>query len=612
MNNSTTIITKPSFVFGYWRPWNAGSGLIDSYLDYAKDVSLVKYGADTVGKYIREASNEQVNAINQLGIVIGAGMDVLSNQIAETNQSLDFINKNLDIINEQQKLSNLLLQNIAELLRVPDSEKERQQSIELGIKFFVNAQKNSDLYEDALEELLKAEKLMKQDYFVLHRIGCIFMYVEKFCDPKLALEYFLRAAKYASVESDPLAIRLANILTTNFNNTNSDVNSSIEVIQLLVADSYVKAAFAAYVVGDFANAVNYQKQALTFENSPQNSFLLAKYQIRNCNIKEGIENLNVAIEQAPELALAVFKEIDLVNDQEVIKLVAEKNVAINNKIVELIEIWKNVKSTNVPQAIKKLSELQSNSYEEKIKQYYKFVSDASIINQEIFKLVQEIDELIIKIQNIAFVSFKPEKITQIIEELTNAKGQHLEIMQQVYNRLSKDVENDRVKVGSNFAGGIVFYIDEKYHGLVCADQDLGEAIWGKDGNEIILSKWEGKLIGAFGTKIGAGRENTKIIVEKVKYKVAAGFWTSKPGPTAARLCTECNYNGYKDWYLPSIEELKLVVVYLNNNYQQTSTYWSSTEFDAKNAWMCSCDSSLLFPNNQIKYVSYKVRAIRAF
>ena len=48
MSNITP--TKPSFVFGYWRPWKENSNLFDSYLDYTKDVSLVKYGADTVGK----------------------------------------------------------------------------------------------------------------------------------------------------------------------------------------------------------------------------------------------------------------------------------------------------------------------------------------------------------------------------------------------------------------------------------------------------------------------------------------------------------------------------------------------------------------------------------
>lgn len=55
----------PPFVFGYWRPWKKDSNIFDSYLDYIKDVSLVKYGADTIGEYINQASQIQVQAINQ-------------------------------------------------------------------------------------------------------------------------------------------------------------------------------------------------------------------------------------------------------------------------------------------------------------------------------------------------------------------------------------------------------------------------------------------------------------------------------------------------------------------------------------------------------------------
>ena len=66
--------TTPSFTFGYWRPWKENSNVIDSYLDYSKDVSLTKYGADTVGKYINQASKQQVQAINQLGQAIGRGV----------------------------------------------------------------------------------------------------------------------------------------------------------------------------------------------------------------------------------------------------------------------------------------------------------------------------------------------------------------------------------------------------------------------------------------------------------------------------------------------------------------------------------------------------------
>ena len=335
----------PSYIFGYWRPWNANANAFESYLDYAKDVSLVKYGADTVGQYIQQASQAQIKAINDLGNIIGQGLEDISDQLSEINVNLSFINRNLDLMIEQQNLSNLLLHNVAELLRVPDSEKERQHCIELGIKFFVNAQKDVDLYADALEELKKAEALMKQDYFVLHRIGCLYLYAPNLINPEIAFEYFLKAAKYASVESDKDAVKLANILTKNLNPAAKQTSNPEDQIGFLAADSYEKSAYAAYILGRYGEAVNYQTKALKFNNSTHFRFILAKYQSRNGDIKECIKNLSDCIDKEPKLANATFKELDLINEPEVIKLIGKKNEALNLKINQFLEIWEKVNST---------------------------------------------------------------------------------------------------------------------------------------------------------------------------------------------------------------------------------------------------------------------------
>ena len=134
-------INQPSFTFGYWRPWNENANLFESYLDYKKDSSLVEYNSDLIGNYINKASKEQVQAINNVGQAIGQGMNILttqiaqvSNQLSTVNESLRFINKNLDLLVEQQKLSNLLLQDISNLLRIPDSQKESSYFIQAHVK----------------------------------------------------------------------------------------------------------------------------------------------------------------------------------------------------------------------------------------------------------------------------------------------------------------------------------------------------------------------------------------------------------------------------------------------------------------------------------------------
>ena len=665
MSNITP--TKPSFVFGYWRPWKENSNLFDSYLDYTKDVSLVKYGADTVGKYISQASKEQVQAINQLGQAIGRGMNVLSNQMSDINKNLIFLNRNIDVQIEQQKLSNLLLQNIAELLRVPDSEKERQHSIELGIKFFVNASKDADLYADALEELLKAESLMKQDYFVLHRIGCIYLYVEKYINPEKALDYFLRAAKYASVESDSNAVRLVNVLTKNFNELNlensdtkcKNFNDVVDIIKsgnkigavkllkdktgwalkecvdwvddkiecglksysvinkgenspnqigLLASDSLEKAAFAAYVLGRFSDAVNYQAKALKFNETSQNRFILSKYQIRNGEINEGVNNLSKCIDDESVYAVAAFKEIDLINEPEILNLISNKNQDIDNEIGNLLVKWKAVESTKASDVIKELTELSQKSYEIKVSLFKALEKKAIEINKNIGDTESEIDTYISIIKKTIFCDMGSNEIQSIIDKLTKAKDLPLEKMKELLITIKKQVDANKLKIGSKYAGGIVFYIDKTgNHGLVCADKSLGKAVWGGDSE-----------IGALGDGVadGSGLNNTMKIVEKASWFLDKGFFwsTKRSASTAARLCLESNYNGFSDWYLPTRSELRLIHKRLRwNKLSEIDApyYWSSTESSCSYAWGSDFKNEST-SNYNLKSSTGYVLAVRAF
>jgi tetratricopeptide (TPR) repeat protein len=534
-------ISKPSFVFGYWRPWKDNANLVDSYLDYTRDISLAKYGADTIGKYINESSKEQVLAIKNLEANIMGGLNIV-------NQTLTFINRNLDIQIEQQKLSNLLLQNIVELLRVPDSEKERQRSIELGVKFFVNASKDADLYADALEELLKAESLMKQDYFVLHRIGCIYLYVEKYIHPEKALDYFIRAAKYASVESDINAVRLINALTNNFKTTNSKLNSSEQLIGHLAADSYDKAALAAYILGRFDEAVNYQTKALKYNETLEFRFLLAKYQIRNNEIDVAIKNLDICIEKKPVFALAVFKEMEFISELTVLNLIDKKNQKINEKIKTLIEKFKISNSTEENNNVSVLIELLDKPYDIKVIEFEKYVNLDKNIKTKSKELLIQIDQTIETIKLKSFATLNTVEIESIINELKNAKQLPFEKMQQIFNEKIKAISIDELKIGSVYAGGVIFYKDEiNNEFLIIKEKPLkGKLPWGGYYNSETYINCSNSL------EFGSGELNTKNILENASIMIERGFFSTNK-ILQQNAATACDKIG---WFLPSYDELK--------------------------------------------------------
>ncbi len=151
------------------------------------------------------------------------------------------------------------------------------------------------------------------------------------------------------------------------------------------------------------------------------------------------------------------------------------------------------------------------------------------------------------------------------------------------------------KIGENYAGGIIFYVDERgEHGLVCAPIDQAKSI-----------KWYNRTFSKkmiTRTGIGKGSDNTKTIIE------SEGI-----GDYAAQLCFDLIFNGYSDWFLPSKDELNLMYINLKlkrkgrfSNYY----YWSSSD-DEHQAWYQNFDDGTIGKTSYYGDL-YSVRAIRFF
>lgn len=125
------------------------------------------------------------------------------------------------------------------------------------------------------------------------------------------------------------------------------------------------------------------------------------------------------------------------------------------------------------------------------------------------------------------------------------------------------LEPSGLYIGKKYAGGIIFYLDATgNHGMVCAESDQGSAPWGCRGAVINTS-----------TDFASGAANTAAIIEGCNELNTAAF-----------LCDDLILNSYSDWYLPSSDELGLMLdnLYVNGigNFNDSSNYyWSSSEFE---------------------------------
>lgn len=179
-----------------------------------------------------------------------------------------------------------------------------------------------------------------------------------------------------------------------------------------------------------------------------------------------------------------------------------------------------------------------------------------------------------------------------------------------------NLNDSKIKVGDFHESGIVFYVDNSgQHGMIVSPFFIDYFDFTENGSEVpshsphLNIDWipwangeRDKYKYLYTLKeIGTGKENTRLIIENFK-----------ENKTAAMLCSILFFNGYSNWYLPSINELELIAKQRFPFFQES--YWSSSEESQYTAYL------LLFKNEfnksevdkKDKSLYNKVLPIRSF
>lgn len=290
--------------------------------------------SDSISESTREIVGSLDESFNVVTNVLGTGFSGISSNLDNINSSIEnltFSTENLALMLDwrlseeinQQRISNLLLGNVALLLRVPDFQKERQYYIEQGFKHYKNASLDADLYEDALKNLLEAEKRETTDYIVLYQIGMIYLHSTKkeSQDWAKAEDYFRRAAKYSIVESNPESQRTLNILVGEVNQNISTPEAAKE----FAARAYFRAGIACYRQDKFAEAAELCEKAYSLSPSLlEAGFLQAKSLAVLDKAEESVEILRGVIQAQPFIyALKTASDTDLEPKGEVQQLLIQ-------------------------------------------------------------------------------------------------------------------------------------------------------------------------------------------------------------------------------------------------------------------------------------------------
>jgi len=153
------------------------------------------------------------------------------------------------------------------------------------------------------------------------------------------------------------------------------------------------------------------------------------------------------------------------------------------------------------------------------------------------------------------------------------------------------------------AGGIVFYDkgnnNDGWRYMEAAPVDFLNAEWGAYGISVTGT----------GTGIGSGKQNTELII--------AALNQNKESGKAAQLCKVYTQGGYRDWFLPSKDELDLMYKNLKQSNLggfQSGYYWSSSQYSGNIAWYQGFRDGNQLDHSKSLYKRNKcyVRAVRAF
>lgn len=204
---------------------------------------------------------------------------------------------------------------------------------------------------------------------------------------------------------------------------------------------------------------------------------------------------------------------------------------------------------------------------------------------------------------------------QIKEVLEKIQGQ----LNQQNTRIEAQVTGLKHYIGETYQGGVVFWVDESgQHGLIVAKIDVN------DGQGIQWSNGESgdKTTNARANGLFAGLTNTPLIISEETIDdqegqfaalLAASYQVSADGTSPCDSIVTPHLPCYGGWYLPSLNELTLLrqnLQIINPNQLLSDSYWSSTEYNATQAWLVNFSRGEQEIDD--KSAQARVRAIRNF
>jgi len=321
--------------------------------------SSLKTQINEYHNFIKSASMQQADAIQHSTTSICGtlerGFSQINQQLSDVNWRLNDINEGIsslhsmldwktDLMIEELKITNVFMGNITQLLKIPDSQKQRSYYVEHGLVYLKNAIEEgstSDFYKEAMDEFMKAEAIEDKDFFTMFRIGLIYYSSVNYLDIKKAISYFALSARYAKAFGNALPVSTQTILNCKGGEKYEKVFTKNSLYNE-ASNSLVFASRCCYIFRMVTEGLSFAEEA--FKIAPENAeagFQLVK--------------MLVAAGQNDKACDTIEKVINI-NRYYSLKVLTDPDIIINKEIqIKLLDITAKTKR----EATKKYSECKA-------------------------------------------------------------------------------------------------------------------------------------------------------------------------------------------------------------------------------------------------------------
>ena len=295
----------------------------------------------------------------------------IQNVSSSLERLLNIVDSRLKNMISLQNQTNIYLNNLQRIMMLPDVQKEKYFHIEKGMKYYLNAMYDKDLFDIALNNFLKALEIDESDFISLHYLGLIFLYSPEHLDISKSENYFLQSYKFSIVETNYTSRREMNFIDFSMGNSNQLGEYSQNEMVALTSESLHQASICAFLRKDFAKSIELAKMGLSLKTDKlETKYQLAKSNVFYNHIDDALLLIRELIDTEPNYSIKVLSDLNLSQQPRILDLLNKISSETKEKLLtEYCNLILSVTpNTNLSPVISEIESLnQKSSFLDSIK-----------------------------------------------------------------------------------------------------------------------------------------------------------------------------------------------------------------------------------------------------